>query len=88
MGSIKLPELPSIVARLVRGGVYTIYSVEGAADNPYVLLTSSGTIHGLSTTGRLSAVIENKRLSDFVIGAPVDVSENGQLDSVVRINNC
>ncbi len=75
------------MARLVRGGVYTIYLVRGASSEPYLLVTSDGVLHGLSTTGRILEPIFEKRLSDFSIERPINVADTSHAEPVIRINN-
>ncbi|MGD0529623.1 MAG: hypothetical protein ABSE49_31080 [Polyangiaceae bacterium] len=86
MAMIDLPELPPIVAHLVRSGMYTIYAVVGSP-LPYVLYTSDGAVYFISQRGSISAPMPTKSLSDFTIREAIDLRSTAPPESVVHINN-
>jgi len=86
MASVDLPELPEIVAQLVRSGVYTIYSVAGRTTE-YLLVTSTGAIHEMSLRGKISDAPLTKRLSDFSLAQAIDIAAGPPDSSAIQINN-
>ena len=73
MARVNLPELPVVVANLVRGGVYSIYAVKKLA-RPYVLVTKDGTLYEVSDRGKVLDALSGKRLKN------VEVQEAVTLD--------
>lgn len=86
MTTIDLPELPSIVARMVHRGVYAIYELRDDAASPYVLVTSSGVVHRVTAAGTISPPL-SEGLAAFNVRSPVRIAARSDAGSVIHLNN-
>lgn len=88
MAKVDLPELPSIIAYLVRNGVYTIYSLRIPSADPYILVTSQGHIHVLTPRGAISREMTGGRLAELPLGSAISLSDSAGMESrTIQINN-
>ncbi len=85
MAKVEFPDLPPVLASLVRSGAYAIYRVNETQPR-HVLVTSDGSVHRLSATGGLLEPEVGRQLGELSV-SPVALRSESPPPPAVSINN-